>query len=76
MRIGLSKARASLERWLAAAGFQARRCGGDAGGTTAVEFALVAPLVIALILGGMQIAVISFARPNSRMRPSRPSVSC
>jgi Flp pilus assembly protein TadG len=59
MRLGLSRARAGVQPWLA---FHARRIGGDVGATTAVEFALVAPLVIALILGAMQIAVIYLAQ--------------
>ena len=55
MRLGMSKSRARAKLWLA-------RAGGDARATTAVEFALVAPLVIALILGAMQIAVIYLAQ--------------
>ena len=62
MWLGLSKARAKAKAWLASAGFQARRLGEDAHATTAVEFALVAPLVIALILGAMQIAAIYLAQ--------------
>ncbi len=54
MRLGLLRARARYKLWLA---FPA-----DTGATTAVEFALVAPLVIALILGAMQIAVIYLAQ--------------
>ncbi len=55
MRLEMSKTRARASLWLA-------RAGGDTGATTAVEFALVAPLVIALILGAMQIAVIYLAQ--------------
>ncbi len=62
MWLGLSNARARAKPWLARAGSQARRLGCDARATTAVEFALVAPLVIALILGAMQIAVIYLAQ--------------
>ena len=54
MRLGLLRARARYKLWLA---FTA-----DIGATTAVEFALVAPLVIALILGAIQIAVIYLAQ--------------
>jgi Flp pilus assembly protein TadG len=59
---GLSNAQARAKPWLARAGAHVRRLGGDARATTAVEFALVAPLVIALILGAMQIAVIYLAQ--------------
>ena len=38
------------------------RAGRDVGGATAVEFALVSPIVIALILGAIQVAVIFFAQ--------------
>ncbi len=38
------------------------RAAADVSAATAVEFALVAPLVIALILGAMQIAVIYLAQ--------------
>ena len=62
MWVGLSKARARVKPWLSRARSQARRLGEDAHATTAVEFALVAPLVIALILGAMQIAVIYLAQ--------------
>jgi Flp pilus assembly protein TadG len=55
MSLGMSKMRARAKLWL-------ERAGGDDGATTAVEFALVAPLVIALILGAIQIAVIYLAQ--------------
>ncbi len=61
-RLGIPNRRARAKLWLASACFQARRLRGDARATTAVEFALVAPLVIALILGAMQIAVIYLAQ--------------
>lgn len=57
-----SNARAGARPWLASAWLRAGRLGRDDGAATAVEFALVAPLVIALILGGMQIAVIYLAQ--------------
>ena len=59
---GMSIARARVKLWLAAAGSRAERVSSDVSATTAVEFALVAPLVIALILGAMQIAVIYLAQ--------------
>jgi Flp pilus assembly protein TadG len=58
----LLKARARVRLLLAKAVAAQRRALADAGATTAVEFALVAPLVIALILGAMQIAVIYLAQ--------------
>ncbi len=62
MRLETSRARARVKLRLAGVGFHARRIGGDVSATTAVEFALVAPMVIALILGAMQIAVIYLAQ--------------
>jgi Flp pilus assembly protein TadG len=62
MPLGLSKGRARVKLWLAVANRHARRVRGDVSGTTAVEFALVAPLVIALILGATQIAAIYLAQ--------------
>jgi len=55
MPAGVSTTQARAKLWLA-------RAGRDVKATTAVEFALVAPLVIALILGAMQIAVIYLAQ--------------
>jgi Flp pilus assembly protein TadG len=62
MKPELSNARAWAKPWLVSAFAGARRLAADARATTAVEFALVAPLVIALILGAMQIAVIYLAQ--------------
>jgi len=62
MAPGLSKGRARITSWLAVANRNGLRAAGDVSATTAVEFALVAPLVIALILGAMQIAVIYLAQ--------------
>lgn len=59
---GNPNGRARAKPRLAGALFDAGRLQGDACGTTAVEFALVAPLVIAFILGAMQIAVIYLAQ--------------
>ncbi len=61
MPFGMSKARARIKPWLASAPL-VRRAAADVGGVTAVEFAMVAPLVIALILGAIQIAVIYLAQ--------------
>lgn len=62
MPLGKHKARVSVRLWLAGASLVVRRLAGNVRATTAVEFALVAPLVIALILGAMQIAVIYLAQ--------------
>ena len=62
MPLGTSHPRAGVKLWLAVANRHARRLRGDIDATTAVEFAMVAPLVIALILGAMQIAVIYLAQ--------------
>ena len=61
MPLGMSNARARAKAWLAAV-LLARRAAADVSAATAVEFALVAPMVIALILGTIQIAVIYLAQ--------------
>jgi Flp pilus assembly protein TadG len=58
----LSNTRARAKPWLSGARSKASRLRGDALATTAVEFALVAPLVIAIILGAMQVAAIYLAQ--------------
>jgi Flp pilus assembly protein TadG len=62
MLFGMLKARAGVRPWLTDAALLARGAAADVGAATAVEFALVAPLVIALILGAMEIAVIYLAQ--------------
>jgi Flp pilus assembly protein TadG len=62
MWLEMSKSRHRTELWLASADELLQRALLDVRATTAVEFALVAPLVIALILGAMQIAVIYLAK--------------
>jgi len=56
------KAKARVRAWLGRAALLARGVATDVRASTAVEFALVAPLVIALILGAMQIGVIFLAQ--------------
>src|SRR5579871_771313 len=58
----MSSVRAGIGSRLVRAHVGVGRLGGDVRATTAVEFALVSPLVIALILGAMQIAVIYLAQ--------------
>lgn len=52
----------SSKPWLAGLGRRAKRMIHDDGGTTAIEFAMVAPLVIAIILASIQVAVIYLAQ--------------
>ena len=62
MPFGIMNARARVRPWLAGAALLARAVAADISASTAVEFALVAPLVIAIILGAMQIGVIFLAQ--------------
>jgi len=55
-------ARARAKLWLAGLRRRAKRAIADVSGTTAIEFAMVAPLVIAIILGSIQLAVIYLAQ--------------
>jgi Flp pilus assembly protein TadG len=57
-----SNVRAGIRSRLVRARVRVGRLRGDVRATTAVEFAIVSPLVIALILGAMQIAVIYLAQ--------------
>ena len=61
MPLGTSNARAMVRSWLAGA-LLVRRAAADVSGVTTMEFAMVAPLVIALILGAIQFAVIYLAQ--------------
>ena len=58
----IATARARAELWLASLSGPLGRAGRDASGATAIEFALVSPIVIALILGAIQVGVIFFAQ--------------
>jgi len=59
---GTRDVRARARLWLASLRQRAKRVVHDVSGTTAVEFAIVAPLVIAIILESIQVAVIYLAQ--------------
>ena len=62
MAFGTHSLRAMARLRLATLRSRARQAVGDASGTTAIEFAMVAPLVIAIILASLQLGVIYLAQ--------------